>query len=389
MTVKLFVNFWGSFNRLKLFTDIGSKIRLFLAVVAFLVHTIVIHAADSSKTTQQKKNQTATQTTSNEQPNTSSRFKPDSTNFSVFADLLLWLAEESGTENWAEVITGGAPSPEICIIRKVNFNWDPGFRVGLSYGMKHDQWSTQLYYTRFHTRGKDRVTSSPGSVFSAFLGNFYVDNPTGAGIKGLAYERANIHWTIDFNIFDWELGRSFWISKALSIRPFLGLKGGWIHQSIHSKWQHPSPPEPPQTFIPFDTGRERLKNNFWGLGPSGGLDMDWNVYSTRNNFLSLFGNFSGAILYGHWTFKDVYTNEIPQKILVKLPRLNSGASMLRTVMGLGWDTYFKQGQYHFSTKLGYEMQFWLDQLQYYTLDTGRLGNALTLQGGTLEFWFDF
>ncbi|NGX30555.1 MAG: hypothetical protein K940chlam4_01405, partial [Candidatus Anoxychlamydiales bacterium] len=32
--------------------------------------------------------------------------------------------------------------------------------------MKHDQWETQVYYTSFRTRGKDNVSSEPGTVHS-------------------------------------------------------------------------------------------------------------------------------------------------------------------------------------------------------------------------------
>lgn len=322
-------------------------------------------------------------------PNVSARFKPDSTSFDLFADLLVWCAQESGTENWAEVITGGNGSAEICDIRDIDFDWDAGFRVGLGYGMKHGQWDTQFYYTWFRTRGNDRVSSVPNSVYSSFLGNFYVDNSTGAGIKGLAYQKASIDWRIHFNIFDWELGRDFWVSKALSLRPFLGLKGGWIHQSMHTKWQNPTLPPPPPIYQPFQEGRENLKNNFWGLGPSLGIHTKWKFLSLENHSLSLFGDFSGAFMYGHWTFKDAYRNDILQKVSVKLSDINGGASMFRTFMGFGWETHLNRERIHFSTRLGYEMQFWLDQLQFYSFDTGRLDNELTLQGGTLEFRFDF
>lgn len=325
----------------------------------------------------------------NRWPNGSARFNPDATSVDLFANLLVWSLQESGTENWAEVITGGNGSPEVCDIQDVSFDWDVGLRIGLGYGMKHDQWDTQLYYTWFHTRGRSAVSSSPGSVFSSFLGNFYVDNATGAGIKGLAYQKASILWTIRFNLFDWELGRHFWVSQALSLRPFFGLKGGWIHQTIHTKWQHPTLPTPPPIYPPFDMGRENLKNNFWGLGPSGGINTKWNLLTRQNHSLSLFGDFSGAILYGHWAFEDVYKNDIQQEVSVKSSDINSGASMLRTWMGLGWDVRSRCDRFHFSTRLGYEAQFWLGQLQFYSFDTGRLNNELTLQGGTLEFIFDF
>ncbi len=321
--------------------------------------------------------------------NVSSRFNPGCTTFDSFADLLVWRAAESGTENWAEVITGGGSVPEICDIESLDFNWNAGFRAGLGCQMPHDNWDSQLYYTRFRARAAGSVSSVPGSIFSPFLGNFYVDNPTGSGISGLAYQKASIRWIINFNIFDWELGRAFWTGKALSLRPFIGLKGGWIHQSIHTKWHNPSPPLRPLVLIPFNTGRENVKNNFWGVGPSGGIDTKWKVWAIQDHFLSLLGDFSGAILYGHWKFKDVYRNDIGQKVVVKSPGINGGAAMLRTFLGIGWEVVGNNGSFHFLTNLGYEMQFWLSQLQFYLFDTGRLNNELTLQGGTLEFRFDF
>lgn len=322
---------------------------------------------------------------SNGLPNVSDRFHADSTNVNVFADLLVWLAEQSGSENWSEVITTNG-STETCVFRDVRFSWDPGFRVGLDYGMRHDQWDTKTYYTWFRTQGTDHVSSIPGSVFSAYIGNFYVDNPDGTGISGIAYEHANIKWTIAFNIFDWELGRAFKISQGLSLRPFMGVKGGWIYQSVNTKWQNPDLSLPKYAGAePFTNATENLKNDFWGLGPSAGLNTKWHLHKS----FSLLGDFSGAIMYGHWTFADLYTNDIEQAVSIQLSPINSGATMVRTFLGFGWDLDLSQNRYQFSTKLGYEMQFWLNQLLFYTFDTGKLNNELTLQGGTLEFCFDF
>lgn len=321
---------------------------------------------------------------SNGLPNVSSRFHPDSTGIDIFADLLVWCAKESGTEAWAQVLTSSGTHAQFDL-RAVDFEWNAGFRVGVGYGMRHDQWDTQLYYTWFHTHGDGRASGGPGTVHSSFLGNFYVDNTQGAGLSGPAYQNASIRWAIRFNMFDWELGRSFWVSKALSLRPFVGLKGGWIHQKIHSTWQTPNLPA--SEF--FNTATENLKNNFWGIGPCGGLNTKWMLFTRPNHTFSLFGDFSAAIMYGQWTFGDRYRNDIQQEIVIRSSHLKSGATMARGLMGFGWDAKFCQGRYQFSTKLGYEMQFWLDQLQFYSFDIGRLSNELTLQGGTLELRFDF
>jgi hypothetical protein len=320
----------------------------------------------------------------NGQPNVSARFHPDSREFNIFATPIFWTAKEAGTDCWAEAITSDQTSISNNL-EQIHFGWDLGFRVGAGYGMQHDQWDTNVFYTWFHTRGKDHASEGPGTIHSTFLGNFYVDNPDGKGLSGPSYESASIDWTIRFHVIDWELGRNFWISKSLALRPFIGIKGGWIHQFIHSKWQNPNLSG--AEF--FNVGIENIKNNFWGVGPEVGIDTKWVLFSGRSQFFSLFGDISGAIMWGHWSFRDVFNNALPQQVVVNLWPVNSGASMVRVFTGLEWEINFQQNRYQFSTKLGYEMQFWLNQLQFYSFTGGRLDNALTLQGGTLEFCFDF
>ena len=314
---------------------------------------------------------------------------PKSKNFDVFASFLIWTAREAGTDCWAEVLTttGSASSN---VLEPVHFGWDPGYQVGIGYGKNRSQWNTQAYYTWFYTRAADAVASTPGSVHSTFMGNFYVDNPQGGGISGPAYQRASIDWDIRFNMFDWELGRNFCIGQALALRPFLGVKGGWIHQTIQTKWYNPDLSAPPFLGSPYySVGIEKLHNNFWGLGPQAGINTKWYLVAKQNRLFYLISDFSGAMMWGHWSFGDVFENTIQQQVLVDFAPLNSGASMLRSFMGLGWETSFPQNQFHLSLKVGYETQFWLDQLQFYSFVAGRFANALTLQGGTFEFCLDY
>lgn len=319
--------------------------------------------------------------------NLSARCNPDCRSFDIFANLIVWTAREAGADCWAQVLTTTSSS-SVNDLLEIDFKWDPGFRVGIGYGMGWDQWDTKAYYTWFHTKGKDFVSGLPGTVHSSFVGNFYVSNPNGLGLSGPSYERAHINWTIHFDMFDWDLGRNFWVSKSLALHPFAGLKGGWIHQSIHSVWENPAFVGPqfvnPQ---PFGTGLEKVKNHFSGIGPSFGINSKWNLHESSRQLLNLFGDFSGALMWGHWMFRDFFDNDIGEHISVGMQNINSGATTIRAFMGLGWEIYWNQ--WHLSTKLGYETQFWLNQLQYYSFIGGRLSHQLTLQGGTFEFAFDF
>lgn len=308
----------------------------------------------------------------------------DPKNFEVSATFIFWTAREAGSDCWAEVITSeGLASSNV--LEAVHFGWDPGFRVGAGYTMMHDRWDTQIHYTWFNTQGTDSISSLPGAVHSSFLGNFYVNNPSGSGLSGPSYQKASIVWSIHFDMFDWELGRNFQASKSMAFRPFLGIKGGWIYQSIDTKWENPALSG--AEF--YSVGIENLKNNFWGLGPQAGINTKWRLLTRQNRSFYLFGDFSGAIMWGHWSFGDVFDNDIQEKIVVNFDPVNSGASMLRSFMGFGWESSLRQHRSHFSLKFGYEAQFWLDQLQFYAFTAGRLSNTLTLQGGTFEFSFDY
>ena len=314
-------------------------------------------------------------------PNCSARLRNVCQSVDLFADLLVWTARESGTENWAQII---GPGRHFLELKPVFFPWDVGLRVGFDYGMKHDQWDTLFSYTWFQTKGTDQI-STPYEINPAYNANFYVNNASGGGFSGPLYKSGAIQWTILFNMFDWELGRKFWAGYALSLRPFCGLKGGWIHQKTRTQWENPNIPDPSS----FGTAKETIKNNFWGIGPSGGLDTKWVLGTLCNHMFSLFGDFSGALLVGRWTFSDIYKNAVPIIVRITNPNIFGAASMLRGMMGFQWDASFNRERLYFSMKVGYESQFWLDQLQIYQFDIGKQDLELTLQGVTIDFNFDF
>ena len=304
--------------------------------------------------------------------NRSSRSWTDSNQLYVFADVLYWRAEEGAT-TWADVVH--IQPKNFFDQQDLSFGWDFGFRGGIGYNLDWDQWDTQLAYTWFRTKASDSFTLSSddvGIILSEYLGAF-IELPR------TIFGSTSIQWSILFNMFDWELGRAFLVSKALSLRPFLGLKGGWIHQTIHTQWSNPLGLK----------ARENLKNNFWGIGPSGGLNTTWRLGGNERRFFSLFGDVSGAYLWGKWNCSDVYTDNFPSKVVINTPSTALGALMFRCFAGTGWATNFNKDRSHFAIRLGYEMQFWFDQLKTVTFDELRLHHDLTLQGGTCDIRFDF
>lgn len=304
-------------------------------------------------------------------PNLSDRRVDKPSNIDAFIDVLYWQPSESFS--WAFTLSSNGNSEQVAY-KMLVFEWTPGFRVGLGYNMEYDGWDMQLFYTRFQSNTKAKTS---GNVTPAFI----------ASVPALygSYEAGALDWTLRFNIFDFSLGRSFWVSQDLSLRPMIGLKGGWINQMIYSQWQNPLVANLIRVEISVE---EHVKHNFLGGGPLGGVRGQWALGCVRENLFSLIGDMGAAYMWGRWTINDELHGGLTS-VSVPVGNRNFGSFVLQSFFGLGLDTSLRNGQSHFSAKLGYEIQDWINQLQIFDHSTGGHNNDLILQGGSLNFRFDF
>ncbi len=305
----------------------------------------------------------------------------------VFADALYWYASEQASAVWADIIKIGDNTSSFGA-QDIGFDWDFGFRAGVGSNFEYDQWDTQLYWTWFRTKTHQSQHVSPEFipigpitlVTQEIHPEFFA-----ADLSGDASEAARIKWSLLFNMFDWELGRRYWVSKGLSLRPFIGIKGGWIHQSIDVKYKHLIISSAPTN----SSAQEHVKNNFWGVGPVGGVNTAWKIRNFGTHYPSFVGDFSAATLWGTWDCDDVYDVSTGRRVKVNTRNAALGALMLRGFLGLGWDVDIHHGKAHFAAKLGYETQLWINQLRVATSQLVRLHGDLTLQGVTFNCRFDF
>lgn len=298
-------------------------------------------------------------------------------NWNLSAAFLSWFASEEASSVWADILKVGDNTSSFGAA-DFGFDWDFGFRLGAGRHLKYDEWDTQLYWTWFRTDAhqSQSVPVSEGTIHPEFFASDLSDN--------LA-QSAKIQWALLFNMFDWELGRNYWVSKDLALRLFIGLKGGWIHQPIHIRYNDLTIDH----LLTTHSGKEQAKNHFWGVGPLGGLNTQWKLRNFGTHYPSLFGDFSIATLWGNWNCSDVYRNTDGAKVVVNTKKSTLGALMLRGFLGLGWDVDFNRGRAHFATQLGYEMQLWINQLRLPTSQLIQLHGDLTLQGVTWNCRFDF
>lgn len=291
-----------------------------------------------------------------------------------FAKAFYWYPSE--TLDWAFTLNHTDHSVDTAY-RSLVFNWAPGFSVGFGTNMEYDQWDARASYTWFNAKASDQTT---GPVTSAFLGarttliELFELFSTGKAKLNLLY-----------NMFDIDLGRGFFISDYFSIRPMIGIKGGWITQKIYTHWTIPN-------FILTSSllkASENLEQHFQGGGPKGGVTGKWFFGSFENHFFSLVSQFEAGYLWGHWSIDDTFVDNLNTIVFVDTTDRNFGALFLHSFLGLGWDCNFNCDQSHIAFQIGYEIEDWFNHLQIFTNTSGSQNNDLILQGLNCSLNIDF
>lgn len=288
-------------------------------------------------------------------------FQAPSGHFYLTAAWLYWRTRQEGME----YVTA----------KKVEFDFQSGFRVGLGVHLPYDLWDIYVSYTRFTPHASESVR---GPFYPLFLFQ-------GTGIsQGANVAQAQAHWKIEFQNVDIEIGRAFYIAKTLVFRPFFGMKGAWIDQDAKIRYEG--------GFIPTgQTFQTHFKNDFKGAGPLLGIQSHWLIGAG----FSLFGDFAAALILGH------FDNEQKQDQLdgAEVVDLNSDFNLvsptLQLAIGVAWDRNFNRDRWHCGLSVGFESQSWGGQnqteqftdkdLPIYVREKG----DLALYGLTLKARFDF
>lgn len=310
-------------------------------------------------------------------------------NWDLFAELLVWHMGEVGTIPNSTIKTTFDPNLTTELnLNNFAFGWDFGYRLGgRYYNIGKDQWGLTLAYTWFRTEAKSSGTYDG-----------YVGIPTGFPLTGTISDADFLslfwlfgahsyqsRWSLLYNLFDFAFDREYWASTAISLRPYLGLRGGWIRQNIHI------------SSVYFDANsnnfpvpaKEVLNQHFWGIGPSMGIDSRWFLGNVGKNCFYLFGDLSAAFMSGYWTFAndlkigtsihgDLFENHTREGVL-----------MFQDLLGFEWNVALNCKGALCALRLGFETQFWFDHLQIFNTYNGKQHNALTLQGGTLDLRFNY
>src|SRR3972149_2401573 len=269
----------------------------------------------------------------------------------VTADFLYWKADEDGLEYAykSDSIPGAIPVKN-GKLKDVGFEWEPGFRLGMGYPFNYDGWDTYLNWTHIHPEASSHASNPDVNLNS--LSPIWLPSSLYSANNA---EHASAHWDMGYDTLDLELGRNYFASKALSYRPFVGIRGAWLLQDYSNKVRGGNFLEEPSTAF-------HAHNDYRGWGLRAGFKM---LYHFCKSW-ALYGDISGSLLWGDFHVNSKWHGNNPSTDVVEtLFREKEGFHRVRTNvevgLGLMWETFFHKDKMHVAFTAGYELTQWFMQ----------------------------
>lgn len=343
------------------------------------------------------------------------------------ADFTYWSAREQGLG--LATITGfqtfGLPTlgkiPTGKVIRPKT-KWEPGFKVGAGIDFCHDGWDVFLQYTWFRqndtsvtkTQNGTPNPTTPLETEMSKTGRTLYDNIWGVDgiiqfmnpslgnvditdtplvVQVPIFQTVSGNWKLHFNVVDLELGRNFYISRRITLRPHFGLKGMWEKQKLTLSFTNPVLVDQLFVFTPTDSGAMNNKFTSWAAGTCAGINTAWHI--TRS--FSLLGDIAVSGLWQHVSVKrmdqesfDFNSTNSRFSITNVKDTYSLFTPVLETLLGLRFECWTEEATYHFGLDAGWESQIWFFQNQFYRVFSAEESNGtLGFQGLTVKARFDF
>ncbi len=285
------------------------------------------------------------------------------------------------------------------------FGWDFGFKFGLGYTMSCDGWDIGAVWTSLHDSAQGHVESTLSDNDTLIpLWTATQAQMTEDGGSLFATDIQTL-WKLELNLIDIELGRKFWTSKYLSLRPVVGLRIAQMDQDFDITHQGGSWRD---IFANQQLkGVTKLDNDFKGVGLRSGLDTVWNVGCG----FSFYGDLAISIIYGKFHVENnetVRNSTAPfskSSIAETEESFRASRSILDLAAGIQWETMLCECSYGLTLSLGWEQHHFFNQNQLwkikrfgglnFMIDSGenlllsQSKGSLTTEGWTLAAKFAF
>ncbi len=318
----------------------------------------------------------------------------------VFADFLWWKADVEATEvalfNTITITDGTVNVSHRTLTPTAK--WEPGVRVGIGYRPNPcDTMDISATWTYLNTHSNRICVNTPTS--SSYLSSSSLSlTPLTLTYVGPTASSVRADWKLNTNLLDVEIGKAYFPSCSLSLKPHVGVRGAWFKfdfdQRFVGVWRSfESLDEPESIRIETHDTAYCSKFTYSGAGLKIGTDANWNFKGQW----SILAKLSGSLLYGKYDTRQLFDGYLPDPLLDGFPALVPLTSKYRDdfwrvrtnlegFLGVMWETTLSQ--FNLGLSLGYEISQWY-QLNSLPLLENVVSIYPQFNGTTQETSFNF
>ncbi|MFY7842992.1 MAG: Lpg1974 family pore-forming outer membrane protein [Rhabdochlamydiaceae bacterium] len=308
----------------------------------------------------------------------------DGLDVSISGSFLYWKVQEDGIAYALK--NHNANQSAVAIIegkmKNIQSDYHPGSRLGIGLNLPHDGWDLGLTWTRFfnHEHNSSYAVVGGSNLYPTLV---HPSTSTPSGNLSHAEATRRLH----LNMADFSLGREFFVSKYLTLRPHAGLKSAWIRKKLDANYSYTDGNSLAQVAPQF-------QSKFWGIGLGTGLDAFWSL----GNSLSLYTQGHIGMLRGHFDLNQKQKQIAGSSVSVDTNvrnHINTTKPVSRLAAGLAWENRFNDDNAFLRLQAGWEQQSFVGQNQYMKFVTNpeyiHVANQgdLSFEGWTLSIQLDF
>jgi hypothetical protein len=224
-------------------------------------------------------------------------------------------------------------------LESLNYEQRSGVRAGVGYRFSDSAWAAGFTYT-FLRSGADRTLNSTptGVIYPTLTRPGLIDN------AGFAQATASL----EYNVFDLEVGRQIHADERLNMRLYAGLRFATIRQDFDVLYD----------LRDANLARVRTKSNFDGFGPLLGGEGSLKTFGGFH----IFGRAQASLLTGNITNPYAETQNDGGTLFATVDyRTRRVIPVMGAGVGVGWEN---RGV---ALRVGYEMTNWfnlIDQIRF-------------------------
>ncbi|MBM3198476.1 MAG: hypothetical protein FJZ58_04385, partial [Chlamydiae bacterium] len=235
-------------------------------------------------------------------------------------------------------------------------SFEPGFQVGVGCELGLDGFDLYAEYTWVHMPWN--TSSSSLSGFSTYI----IPSPETGTLQAPPLHNLTNSRTFQYNIIDLELGRDFFISKKLTLRPHVGGKLTRMFDKLHLQGND-------------DTLDLFFSQTLSGIGIRAGVNSVWHLLQK----VGLYGNIACTGLWSNFHDRIASIKTTTQTVI----------PILELELGVNYITWLSQDRYQLYAKAGWEEQVWIGYNHMPVQGISTTSGNLSMQGLTLQIGWAF